>query len=265
MTEAHAPQGLCSATREAKTTRSPSTTTRAQPSLAATRESPCAATKTQYSQKKKRPEAFLSFQNQRRPRPGCSVQPLLLALRVSTSHCKPLRTGNGQGRSTWWVCNAYVCLSCLACCIWSPVDGVEPAKPPIFLLHHRWRHSVPNVGGSYPSSGLQGKKEPQQCLRRGRPDSECRIETPGPRGFDALPPGSLPKPGGAPHLCDSALSHTHPPMHCAPSFGAQPHCKAHPAGPTKARQTEENIPMGCTVTDSPQLFQACPAQPTPCS
>ena len=53
MTEAHAPQGLCSATREAKTTRSLSTTTRAQPSLAATRESPCAATKTQYSPQKK--------------------------------------------------------------------------------------------------------------------------------------------------------------------------------------------------------------------
>ena len=50
--EAHAPQSLCcSATREATTMRSPHIATESSPPLTATRESPCAATKTQHSQK----------------------------------------------------------------------------------------------------------------------------------------------------------------------------------------------------------------------
>ena len=50
--EAHAPQSLCcSATREATTMRSPHIATKSSPPLTAARESPCAATKTQDSQK----------------------------------------------------------------------------------------------------------------------------------------------------------------------------------------------------------------------
>ena len=43
--------GLCSATREAATVRGPHTAMKSGPPLAATRESPHAETKTQYSQK----------------------------------------------------------------------------------------------------------------------------------------------------------------------------------------------------------------------
>ena len=84
---------------------------------------------------------------------------------------------------------------------------------------------------------LQGKKEHQQCLRRGWPASECRIEAPGPGGFDALPPGSLPMPGGVPNLCDSALSHTHPLYTVPPASG--PNSTAKPTQPGPPRQGKQ--------------------------
>ena len=54
-TEACVPYGLCSAAREATTMRNLCTATREEPPLAVTRESPCAAMKTQHSQKKRIP------------------------------------------------------------------------------------------------------------------------------------------------------------------------------------------------------------------
>ena len=193
-------------------------------------------------QPKKRPEAFLSFQNQGRPRPGCSVQPLLLALRVSTPHSRPLRTGNGQGRSAWWVCNAYVCLSCLACCVYGPLSmGLNLQSHPTFLLHHQWRHFGVLSGaviwalGSREGTAPSGQKRTPAVPEKGL--ASLWVQNRGSRArWIWCPSPRLPAHAwGSPQpLRFSSLPHPSP-IHCAPSFRAQFHCKTNPARPTEAR------------------------------